>query len=650
MLNLFQRSLSGRIALYASLCAAASIGIVCAAIAWRAGQTAEADALTLARTTAERAAGTVENDLHATYAVAQALSHSLAAQKAAQLPIARAQLDATLKATVEQWPQWLGFYSVWEPNALDGRDAEFANANPGTNATGRFLSWWNRLEGKVGVSAVEFVDQPGGNDWYDVACKTQRDTWLDVAPFEIQGKVILASTLSLPIIVKAQCLGIVAVDLELGALQQRLQSVELPVPGARIALISQRGVYVSDPRVERLGKPADDQPKEALAQVSAGKTYQWTDPDGWIHLYTPVRMAEGLPAWSIEVRLPIEETHRNARALVRWATVVGILCVLLTSGLMLLLVSHATAPLRRLADTLESLVAGSSRLDVRLDQQGQDELARIAGAFNAFVGKLRGAFGGVSEASAQVDVAASEIASGNQDLSQRTESQSIQLHSVSQAVQSLENSIRDSASEARDAVTVAASVQAEAAQGAKAMAEARQAMEALFETSRRIEAIIGVIDELAAQTNILALNAGVESARAGDAGRGFAVVATEVRRLAQASTASAQDIRALIMQATANIEQGHHRIQGVDEAMRGLVAAFDQVREAVVQIEQRCNVQTIEVERVGGAVDALDGMTQQNAALVEQAAAASAALRQQTERLFGTVSVYLGQQTDTRRQ
>lgn len=641
MLSIVKRSLSGRIALYASLCASLSIATVCSAIAWRAGQNAEADALTLARATARQAAGTVEGDLHATFAVVQALSRSLAEQKKTGLPIGRAQLDATLKATVEQWPNWLGFYSVWAPNALDGRDAEFAGANPGTDQTGRFLSWWNRLEGKVSVSAVGFVDQAGANDWYDIPCASKRDTWLDVAPFETGGQQILASTLSLPIVVDDECVGIVAVDLALSTLQKRLQAIPVPIPGAEMALISQRGIYVSDPRADRLGQPAADQPKTALAQIAAGQSHQWNDDRGWIHLYTPVTMAPDLPAWAIEMRVPLAETHRASQALIRWATMVGILCVLLSSALMLLLVSRTTEPLRRLTQTLESLVVGASRLDVRLDSRGQDELARIASAFNAFVDKLRGAFGNVSEASSQVDVAASEIASGNQDLSQRTESQSAQLHSVSSAVHSLEDSIRNSAREARSVAAVAVSVQARATQSAQAMAEARKAMDALFDTSRRIEAIIGVIDELAAQTNILALNAGVESARAGDAGRGFAVVATEVRRLAQASTSSAQDIRNLITQAAANIDSGHRRIQGVDAAVRDLAASFSQVLDAVVQIEQRCSAQTVEVERVGSAVGALDGMTQQNAALVEQAAAASAALRQQTERLSDTVSEYL---------
>lgn len=641
MLSIFQRSLSGRIALYASVCASLSIAIVCSAIAWRAGQSAEADALALARATTQHAASIVGSDLHATYTVAQALSRSLAEQKQSDLPIGRAQLDATLRATIEQSPNWLGFYSVWAPNALDGRDAEFAGSNPGTDNTGRFLSWWNRLEGKIGVSPVVFVDQAGANDWYDLPCQNKRDTWLDVAPFETGGQKILASTLSLPILVKGDCLGIVAVDLALSTLQKQLQAIQVPIAGAQMALISQRGIYVSDPRAERLGQPASDQPQAALAHIAKGQPFLWNDDQGWIHLYAPVTMAPGLPAWAIEMRVPQAETHRASSALVRWATGMGILSVLAGSALMLLLVTRTTAPLRRLTQALESLVAGSSRLDVRLDTRGKDELARIASAFNAFVDKLRGAFGGVSEASTQVDVAASEIASGNQDLSQRTESQSAQLHSVSSAVQSLEDSIRHSADEARSVAAVAVSVQARATQSAQAMAEARKAMDALFDTSRRIEAIIGVIDELAAQTNILALNAGVESARAGDAGRGFAVVATEVRRLAQASTASAQDIRALITQAAANIEQGHRRIQGVDEAVRDLAASFGQVRDAVVQIEQRCSAQTKEIERVGSAVGALDGMTQQNAALVEQAAAASAALRQQTERLSETVGEYL---------
>ncbi|MEO8297249.1 MAG: methyl-accepting chemotaxis protein [Burkholderiales bacterium] len=638
-------SLSSRIALYASLCAAAAITAVCLAIGWKAGASAEADALTLAQATVQQAASAVERDLQPTHALVQAFTAALTAQKLGGQAIGRDQLNGWLKAVVEQRPEWLGFYSVWAPNALDGADAPHANT-PGSDATGRFLSWWNRLDGAVTVSPVVFVDKPGSNDWYDVPCVSGKEAWLDVAPFEINGKTILASTLAAPILNDKQCLGIVAVDLELGALQKHLQAIPLPIPGATLALISQRGVYVSDPRSDRLGKPADDQPAEALKHIADGQPYQRVDGQGLIHLYTPVTMAAGLPAWSIEMRLPLAQTRQSAQALLRWAAVVGLISVLLGSAVMLLLVRRTTAPLRRLADTLESLVSGSSRLNVQLPASGRDELSRIAGAFNAFVGKLRAAFGGVSAASAQVDLAASEIASGNQDLSQRTESQAIQIQSVSEAMRSLESSIHGSASEARQAAAVAGRVREQALHSAVAMSEARAAMDVLFETSRRIESIVGVIDELAAQTNILALNAGVESARAGDAGRGFAVVATEVRRLSHASTTSANDIRTLIAQATQSINQGHQRILHVDEAVRGLASAFETVRVLVSGIEQRCDAQTVEVDRAGKAVDSLDGMTQQNAALVEQAAAASSALSMQTERLFTTVSEYLDHRDD----
>jgi methyl-accepting chemotaxis protein len=637
-------SLRTRLALYASLCVAVSIALVCAVIGWRAQQASTAAALALADEAAHRAAATVEVDLQATYRLVRTMGQGLAAAHQLQGRLDRGQLDALLRTGLETSPDWLGFYSVWEPDAIDGQDRAFAGKGAGTDASGRFLSWWNRMGGAVSVQPVEFVNAPGGNDWYDVPCRTRRDTWLDVAPFVINGNTVLATTVATPIVEGDRCLGIVAVDVELGGLQRKLQGITLPM-GMQLALLSQRGVYVSHPQAARLGQPAQDLPATALQHVAVGQADRFEDAAGTVHLLLPVRMGAGLPAWSIEVRVPPAQMRAAGRQLVQWAAAVGGLSLLAAVAALLWTVSRSTAPLQRLAGTLEALSAENGQLDKTLPVHGRDELARISAAYNAFVQRLRRAFGAVATASSELDLAAGEIANGNDDLSRRTEQQSAQLHGVSGAVRNLADGIQGNAEAAREAARLSADVQAAAGRSEAAMQAARTSMAALTDTARQVGEITGVIDKLAGQTNILALNAAVESARAGEVGRGFAVVANEVRRLAQQSAEAAHDIHALIEDAVQRIAQSRTQMEAVDRQVQSLSGAVGSVGQRVEAIDQACAQQARDIVAVHDAVAELDGMTQQNAALVEQAAAASAALQQQTERLFTTVRQYIDDTT-----
>jgi len=233
-----------------------------------------------------------------------------------------------------------------------------------------------------------------------------------------------------------------------------------------------------------------------------------------------------------------------------------------------------------------------------------------------------------------------EIASGNQDLSDRTERQASSLQQTASAMEQISGTVQHTAETANEATRLAQSASDVAARGAQAVQHMVATMDEITQSSRKIADITSVIDGIAFQTNILALNAAVEAARAGEQGRGFAVVASEVRSLAQRSAAAAREISALISGSVAKVEAGAIQAGTAGKTMNEIVGQVRQVTDLIAEISTATREQTGGIGMVSGAVTELDSSTQQNAALVEQSAAAAASLSAQAAKLVSTVSVF----------
>ncbi|MDR7272804.1 methyl-accepting chemotaxis protein [Pelomonas saccharophila] len=246
----------------------------------------------------------------------------------------------------------------------------------------------------------------------------------------------------------------------------------------------------------------------------------------------------------------------------------------------------------------------------------------------------------VREGAEGVAMASAEIATGNMDLSQRTELQAAALQRTAGAMDALRHQVMLSADHAGDASGVATQASVAAAQGGAVVGGVVETMRGISTSSSRIAEIIGVIDSIAFQTNILALNAAVEAARAGEQGRGFAVVAGEVRSLAQRSAAAAREIKQLITDSGEQVQRGSRQVDGAGETMQQVVDAIGKVDRIVNEISAASAVQARQVSDVGEAVTQMDQTTQQNAALVEQSAAAATSLRDQAQQLVDAVAFF----------
>jgi methyl-accepting chemotaxis protein len=314
------------------------------------------------------------------------------------------------------------------------------------------------------------------------------------------------------------------------------------------------------------------------------------------------------------------------------------LAVALGAWLTLAISRSITRPL----DALQAVAARWSTGDLAaaLDPKGRDELAQAQRGLNGMRESLMSLLQQVRQSSDSIGTASTEIAFGNQDLSTRTEQSAGNLQQTASSMEQLAGTVRQTADSARTANELAASASASAAKGGDVVAQVVETMDLIHASSKKIADIIGVIDGIAYQTNILALNAAVEAARAGEQGRGFAVVAGEVRNLAQHSAQASKEIKALIDTSVARIDSGAKLVQDAGGTMREIVASVRSVSDIIGAITAAAAEQSDGIGQVNSAVTDLDQMTQQNAALVEESAAAAESLKEQAQRLRQAVSVF----------
>ncbi|MCP5287375.1 MAG: HAMP domain-containing protein [Burkholderiaceae bacterium] len=279
-------------------------------------------------------------------------------------------------------------------------------------------------------------------------------------------------------------------------------------------------------------------------------------------------------------------------------------------------------------------------LTARPDLQGHDEVTGLMQALGAMSQRLQGVVGDVRSGADAILTASTEVAAGNQDLSARTEQTASHLQQTASAMEQLASSSQQANASAAQADQLARGAADVARRGGEVVTQVVTTMEEISSSSRRIGDIIGTIDGIAFQTNILALNAAVEAARAGEQGRGFAVVAGEVRTLAQRSAEAAREIKALIGSSVDRVEAGSRLVGAAGSTMAEIVASVQRVSDIIGEISSASGEQTQGMGQVGGAVTELDRATQQNAALVEEGAAAATSLRDQARRLTEVVSVF----------
>jgi len=321
-------------------------------------------------------------------------------------------------------------------------------------------------------------------------------------------------------------------------------------------------------------------------------------------------------------------SYQTIRALAVTAVVAGIALAVLMGGAMIRQISRALGDAVQITDAV-----AQGDLTVAIHARGKDEIAHLLSGLTTMRDNLAHVVSGVRSNAQGVASASAEIASGNNDLSIRTEQQASALQETAASMEELSSTVKQNADNARQANQLAMSASTVAGQGGDVVAEVVTTMKGINDSSKKIADIISVIDGIAFQTNILALNAAVEAARAGEQGRGFAVVAGEVRNLAQRSAEAAKEIKSLITASVERVEQGSQLVDKAGTTMTEVVGAIRRVTDIMGEISAASSEQSTGVSQVGE-------VTQQNAALVEEMAAAASSLSHQAQALVGAVAVF----------
>jgi methyl-accepting chemotaxis protein len=506
------------------------------------------------------------------------------------------------------------------------------------NAAGEFRTVYMAYEADKRFVQVPAQKMPDGYDptsrpWYKLAVASGKP--VVTAPYRDASFNDMTVTFALPVKADGKLIGVIGADKSLAEVARTIAAIK-PSENSYAFILDKDGRIIVHPNSELALKPLAEAIPGLAAVAAAADNAIVEANDGTRDVSVRIAPIPGTD-WRLAVALDKSAAMAGLGTLVGSIALAALLVVGVVALIFVSVLRTWFAPLRKVRDAMVAVAGGGGDLTARIDVSSRDEVGQIARAFNEFTDSLRGIIREVQQASSEVKVAAQEIATGNADLSTRTESQASSIQQSASSIQQLHATTLTNAASAREANRIAHEAATLAAEGGTKVGEVVETMGGITASSKRIGEIIGVIDSIAFQTNILALNAAVEAARAGEQGRGFAVVASEVRILAQRSGEAARDIRQLIQKSTEDVEAGAARVDDAGRTISQVVESVRSVSALMARIVEATQQQTGGIGEVNDAVNQIDQMTTQNAALVEEASAAATTLHDQSSRLVDAV-------------
>ena len=501
-----------------------------------------------------------------------------------------------------------------------------------------YIGWANKRFVTSPATRMDSNYDPTSRPWYTDAAAAETEILTN--PYVNADDDTIVVTLASPIKNnKDDLIAVAAADIGMQEIVNLVRTTQ-PTPNSYAMLIDGSGRIIAHPDNElSLKSFADHYPQ--VHEIGLGKLAQEQeafrttidDMPCWIN-------ARHIPgsSWSVVIATHQGDALESLSSMRNQAILTSLIMIALAAFVLSIVTRALLRRLGLLQVALEDIASGEGDLTRRLDESGNDELAKVGQSFNVFVRKISETISSIRMTAESVNVASAQIAAGNTDLAARTEQAAAAIQETASSMEELASTVRQTADAGNVADQIANNSRAAAIEGGQLMVEVVDTMQDINNSSQRMSDIVGVIDSIAFQTNILALNAAVEAARANEHGHGFAVVAGEVRSLAQRSAQSAREIRDLILANVDRVNAGSELVRTAGGAMDKIVTEVQHLSDIIGEIKVAANEQNSGISQVGVAINELEATTQQNSSLVAESAAASASLSAQANALSHAVS------------
>ena len=552
--------------------------------------------------------------------MARTLAQTMAGLKAQGEIPKRATLNQVIKQVLEGNPDLMGVWNIWEPNALDGRDEEFKNT-PGHDGTGRYIAFWNRVGGIHLEPCVEYEDGTAAG-YYTYPRATGKEMVTEPVTYEIGGKMVTVVSVSVPVKHQSRVVAVTGADLSMKKMRDLVLGIKAYDTGYGI-LITDTGVFAAHPMAELVGRHVKEffsqetvdalskgeYVSETIVSAKTGKKMEF--------VFAPIELGRTGSSWHLAVGAPVDEVMAQARSQKNTSIMISLITLFILFGAIYYIAGVVIVrPVNQVVAGLSDIARGDGDTTKRLVVTSDDEIGKLASAFNLFMEKLQGMLTTISgnarqveESSADLATLADDLASGAGETSEKshtvaaaTEEMNVNIASVAAAMKEASANITRVASTTEEMSSTINKITGNAEKAREisgdAVSKTRTAstrMEELGTAALNIDKVTDTINDISEQTNLLALNATIEAARAGEAGKGFAVVASEIKELACQTADATNDIKT-------KIEGVQNSVRESVIEIRGVTKVINRVNDIITTIASSVEEQSIATSEISGSI------------------------------------------------